>query len=132
MSQYLRPQRTFKIESTKAPKTEQQLDEIVQGTIEGQLAEFIQQDNTLNYAFQNQDIEAAKQEAEAIIKSEARRFLKSAHENNPAEIADFSANHQLVEEIAANALEMVGNYLEAENNHNFPHLESDNTIATPV
>ncbi len=132
MTQYSRPQRTFKIEATKAPETKQQLDEIVQGTIEGQLAEFIQQDNTLNYAFQNQDIEAAKQETAAIIKTETRRFLKSAHENNPAEIADFSTDNQLVEEIAGNALVMVGNYLEAENNRNRLQMESDNTIATPV
>ncbi len=108
--------RNFTIQARTHEKAPE-LDGAIQGTIEGKIAEFIQENDTIRYAVQSNDSqENAMIEMEAIINNETRRLLTEAHTENPAEVQDFSRNPGKIEEIATNALTMAQKFYEAEQN----------------
>lgn len=131
MNNSFRPQRDFTIEAKSQAKP-QQLDEIVQGTIEGKLAEHIQNDATIQYALENADTENGKIEAEMMINGAARRLLKEAHDSDRSTHPDMSNNHDLVREISANALEIVNEFQTAEINRQGGLLSRNDVIPAPV
>ncbi|MGH1404509.1 MAG: hypothetical protein ACRBDL_09715 [Alphaproteobacteria bacterium] len=112
MNSIFRPTRDFSFQTRTAEKTPE-MDDLVKGHLEGVIANYIQTDSNIQYTVEEDTVELSI-ESEMLTGGKTRGLLKELHQDKPHDIADFSQNNVLIQDIIRNARDMVFQYENAE------------------